>query len=37
MGALEHDEEGVNDLTSMVVAGESKGYFGKENRSLCPL
>jgi hypothetical protein len=30
-GALEHDEEGVDDLTGMVMAGESNDYYGKEN------
>jgi hypothetical protein len=36
-GAPERDEEGVDSATSMVVIGESKGYYGKENRNLCPL
>jgi hypothetical protein len=30
-GAQEHDEEGVDDLMSMLMAGEIKGYYGKEN------
>jgi hypothetical protein len=35
-GAPEHDEAGVDDLTSMVVAGESKGYHGKESEICAP-
>jgi len=36
VGAPERDEEGVDSLTSMVVVGESMGYYGKENRNLWP-
>jgi hypothetical protein len=35
-GAPEHDEEGVDDVTSVMMVGESKGYCGKKYELVPP-